>query len=78
MDLSFFWSRPAGSSVEISQGPDGDDADEAKQDPKHVALRLFLDHPGVFDAAADMLSYTTLSSFSEFAGIEEGVDAQDR
>lgn len=63
-------------SVEIASAGDDDGADETKQDPKHVALRLFLDHPGVFDAAADMLSYTTLSSFSEFAGIEEGVDAQ--
>jgi hypothetical protein len=63
-------------SVEIASAGDDDDAGETKQDPKHVALRLFLDHPGVFDAAADMLSYTTLSSFSEFAGIEEGVDAQ--
>ena len=63
-------------SVEIAPAGDDDNADETKQDPKHVALRLFLDHPGVFDAAADMLSYTTLSSFSEFAGIEEGVDAQ--
>lgn len=62
--------------VEITPADDGDDASEAKQDPKHVALRLFLDYPAVFDAAADMLSYTTLTSFSEFAGMEEGVDTQ--
>ena len=41
---------------------------ETKQDPKHVALRLFLDHPDVFDAAADMLSYTTLSSATSERG----------
>ena len=62
--------------VEMVPANDDDHASEAGQDPKHVALRLFLDHPGVFDAASDMLSYTTLSSFAEFAGIEEGVDVQ--
>jgi len=62
--------------VEFVPTSEGDEAAEAKQDPKHVALRIFLDHPGVFDAAADMLNYTTLSSFSEFAAMEEGVEAQ--
>jgi len=62
--------------VSIEAENDDGDASETKQDPKHVALRLFLDHPAVFDAAADMLSYTTLSSVSEFGGIEEGVEAQ--
>src|SRR5262245_48680659 len=53
----------------VSLAPPGDDdPTETKQDPKHIALRVFLDHPGIFNAAADMLSYTTLSSFSEFAG----------
>ena len=62
-------------NVEITPAND-EDAKETRQDPKHVALRLFLDHPSVFDAASDMMSYTTLSSFSEFAGIDEGVEAQ--
>ena len=53
-----------------------DDSTAAKQDPKRVALEMFLDHPAVFNAAADMLSYTTLSSFSEFVGLEEGIDVQ--
>lgn len=52
-----------------------DDA-AAKQDPKRVALEIFLDHAAVFNAAADMLSYTNLSSFSEFVGVEEGIEVQ--
>lgn len=62
--------------VQITPANDGDDPAETTQDPKHVALRMFLEQPAVFDAAADMLSYTTLSSFTEFAGGEEGIEAQ--
>ena len=50
--------------------------DEGREDPKHVALRLFLDERELFDVAADTLSYTTLSSYSEFSGADEGIDAE--
>ena len=50
--------------------------DEGREDPKHVALRLFLDERELFDVAADTLSYTTLSSYSEFSGTDEGIDAE--
>jgi len=50
--------------------------DEGREDPKHVALRMFLDERELFDAAADTLSYTTLSSYSEFAGLDEGVEVE--
>lgn len=63
------------NGVQIAAAKD-DDSPGAKQDPKGVALAIFLDHPVVFNAAADMLSYTTLSSFSEFAGSEEGIEVQ--
>ena len=62
--------------VPIQPANDNDGDAEARQEPKQFALQMFLDHPNVFNAASDMLSYTTLSSFSEFAGDEEGVDAQ--
>jgi hypothetical protein len=48
---------------------------EHRQDPKHVALRIFLDHPAVFDAASDMLALTARCSLTEFAGLAEGFEA---
>ena len=62
--------------IPIQSANDNDGEAEARQEPKQFALLMFLDHPQAFNAASDMLSYTTLSSFSEFAGAEEGVDAQ--
>jgi hypothetical protein len=73
--LRLLLEQAARHSVSLAPVSDDDQA-EAKQDPKQVALRVFLDHPAVFDAAADMISYTTLSSFTEFASDEEGVEAQ--
>lgn len=49
---------------------------EAPQDPKHVALKVFLDHPDIFNSSVDMLAYRSLSSFSEFAGLEEEIEAE--
>ena len=49
---------------------------ERRQDPKHVALRTFLDHPAVFDAASDMLALAARSSLAEYAGLEEGIEAE--
>lgn len=54
--------------------PEQGDGDEERQDPKHVALRMFLDQPGVFDAASDMLALIAHASLAEFAGVEEGVE----
>lgn len=48
---------------------------DRRQDSRHVALRIFLDHPNVFDAASDMLSLTARSSLAEFAGAEAGIEA---
>lgn len=50
--------------------------DEAQEDPKHVALRVFLDYPQVFDAASDMMALMARTSFAEFAGEEEGIEAK--
>ncbi|MBI4184172.1 MAG: hypothetical protein HY521_09270, partial [Proteobacteria bacterium] len=58
-------------------GPERDEGgNESRQDPKQVALRVFLDHPHLFDAASDMLALTARTSLAEFAGVEEGVDTQ--
>ena len=48
---------------------------ETHQDPKQVALRVFLDHPEVFDAASDMMALMARTSLAEFAGRDEGVEA---
>ncbi len=53
-----------------------EDGNEQRQDPKHVALAVFLDHPRLFEAAADFLLLTARPSLAEFAGKEEGVAAQ--
>ena len=44
--------------------------------PKHVALRAFLEHPRVFDAASDILALAARQSLGEFAGLEEGIEAE--
>jgi len=57
--------------------PERDEAgNDLRQDPKHVALRVFLDHPRLFDAASDMLALTARTALAEFVGIEEGIAAQ--
>lgn len=61
-----------GVEIRPERDPDGG---ERRQDPKHVALRVFLDHPAVFDAASDMLALTARSSVAEFAGLQKGVGA---
>ena len=58
-------------------GPERDEnGNELRQDPKHVALRIFLDNPRLFNAASDILALTARTSLAEFAGLEEGVDVQ--
>lgn len=58
-------------------GPERDEnGTELRQDPKHVALRVFLDHPRLFNAASDILALTARTSLAEFAGVEEGIDLQ--
>ena len=61
--------------VPVQPANDNDGEGQALQEPKQFALHMFLNHPAVFTAASDMLSYTTLSSPSEFDGVEEGVEA---
>jgi hypothetical protein len=52
------------------------DGGEACQDPKHVALRVFLDFPLVFETASDMLAMAARTSLAEYVGTEEGVEAE--
>ena len=61
----------------IGIAPERDpDGGETCQDPKHVALRVFLDFPLVFETASDMLAMAARSSLAEYAGLEEGVEAE--
>ncbi len=45
------------------------------EDPKHLAVVVFLDHPAIFDRAADWNALGARSSLAEFVGLEEGVEA---
>lgn len=60
--------------VDLRPEPGNDDED-ARQDPKHVALRVFLDHHDVFEAASDMMALMARSSLAEFVGRDEGIEA---
>ncbi|MCB1374978.1 MAG: hypothetical protein U1E40_06870 [Amaricoccus sp.] len=61
----------------IAIAPERDpDGGETCQDPKHFALRVFLDFPLVFETASDMLAMTARTSLAEYAGVEEGVEAE--
>lgn len=53
-----------------------EDGGETCQDPKHVALRVFLDQPVVFETASDMLAMAARSSIAEYAGVAEGLEAE--
>ena len=44
------------------------DADPRPVDPKYLALRMFLDHRLVFNAASDLLAIENVVSVTEFAG----------
>ncbi len=52
----------------------GDEAAPNKaHDPKHIALRVFLEHPDLFDSAADHMAMLTADRLHEYAGRERGV-----
>ncbi len=58
-------------------GPERDeDGNELRQDPKHIALAVFLDHPRLFEVAADFLMLTARTSLAEFAGTERAIAAR--
>lgn len=73
--LQFIIEQAKHQGVSLLPMQDEEPTGEAEQDPKHVSLRVFLDHRKVFDAAVAMLAYRTVSSFTELAGEEEGIDA---
>lgn len=50
-------------------------SEDGRDDPKHVALRVFLDHPQLFDAAFEIHALEARRSIGEFAGAAEGVEA---
>ena len=49
------------------------DAPNKAHDPKHIALRVFLEHPDLFDAAADHMAMLVSDRLHEYAGRERGV-----
>lgn len=51
------------------------ESDQVQQDPKHVAVRVFLDHPDLFEAASDMMALMARTSLAEFIGHDEGIEA---
>lgn len=50
-----------------------EDAPNGAHDPKHIAVRVFLEHPDLFDAAADHVAMMAADRLHEFAGNERGV-----
>jgi len=49
------------------------DAPNKAHDPKHIAVRVFLEHPDLFEAAADHMALLAPDRLHEFAGRERGV-----
>ncbi|MBB5220104.1 hypothetical protein HNP73_000025 [Amaricoccus macauensis] len=49
------------------------DAPNKAHDPKHIAVRVFLEHPDLFDAAADHKAMLTADRLHEYAGRERGI-----
>jgi hypothetical protein len=54
---------------------DQDDPLPQSHEPKHVALRVYLHHLAVFEAAADFRALQAPPGLAEFAGPERGVGA---
>lgn len=50
-----------------------EDAPNKAHDPKHIAVRVFLEHPDLFDAAADHMAMLAADRLHEYAGRELGV-----
>ncbi len=50
-----------------------EDAPNKAHDPKHIAVRVFLEHPDLFEAAADHMALLAPDRLHEFAGRERGV-----
>ncbi|MGR3593064.1 MAG: hypothetical protein ACU0B9_07115 [Limimaricola soesokkakensis] len=50
-----------------------EDVPDKRHDPKHIAVRVFLEHPGLFDVAADRMAMCTVDRLHEYAGRERGV-----
>ncbi|MCA8882124.1 MAG: hypothetical protein KDA73_19700 [Rhodobacteraceae bacterium] len=51
------------------------DSANVQHDPKHIALRTFLEHHAVFEAAADQLVLHSVDRFASFMGPEGNVTA---
>lgn len=49
------------------------DAPNKAHDPKHIAVRVFLEHPDLFEAAADHMALLAPDRLHEFASRERGV-----
>lgn len=49
------------------------DVPNKAHDPKHIAVRVFLEHLDLFDAAADHMAMLTADRLHEYAGRERGV-----
>lgn len=50
------------------------DEEEERIDARHLAIRTFLDHPSVFEAAADFWVLESKVALTEFSGVSEGVE----
>lgn len=48
--------------------------DEVPLDPKHFALLAFLDNPGIFDAASDLMALEARATLAEYVGMAEDVE----
>lgn len=64
--------RAARRNVTIALPRDGD---AVPLDPKHFALLAYLHYPDIFNAASDLAALQTRSSFAEYVGPDEGVEA---
>jgi len=72
--LEIILQQAARLGVRLTAGTE-DEEQELHHDPKHVAVRVFLDHHDIFDAASDMIALMARTSLAEFSGRDEGVEA---
>jgi len=75
LELILTHAQRLGVRILSPSEPGEGDAPKA-QDPKHVALSVFLFHREVFEAAYDFQVLKTRTSLIEFAGLSEGVAAK--
>ncbi|NAZ38237.1 hypothetical protein [Rubellimicrobium sp. CFH 75288] len=75
MQLVLNEARRQGVALYPEEAVDASDPAPARHEPKHVALHAYLNHPRIFEAAADFQALRAPTAMAEFRGPQRDVGA---